>query len=92
MPDIDEVVRRQVARERSRRQGNSYKGRIAEDAAAADDEVTVIVPNYSGEHRHGPCRFPLSNGAGVLPVRGDDCLVAFDEDEDPWIVVWYPGG
>lgn len=26
----------------------------------------------------------------VLPARGNKCLVAFDENEQPWILVWSP--
>lgn len=26
----------------------------------------------------------------VLPVRGNRCLVDFDENEQPWILVWTP--
>lgn len=26
----------------------------------------------------------------VLPVRGNKCLVGFDDNGDPWVVVWWP--
>lgn len=26
----------------------------------------------------------------VLPTRGDQCLVIFDESQQPWIAVWEP--
>jgi hypothetical protein len=26
----------------------------------------------------------------LLPARGDRCLVALDDNETPWIVVWWP--
>lgn len=26
----------------------------------------------------------------VLPARGNRCLVVFDENEQPWILVWWP--
>lgn len=27
----------------------------------------------------------------VLPSRGDTCLVGFDDQQRPWILVWWPG-
>lgn len=91
MPDLDQIMR-QESRERRgvERQGNQYKGKIATDAVDEASEVEVIVPDYSDRYRHGPCRFPLCNGPDSYPSRGDVCLVGFDEDDDPWIIVWYP--
>lgn len=87
---IDSMSDTAKRREVGRRKGNVYTGMIAEDANDFDDAIDVVVKDYSDKFRHGPCRFPRCNGA-TLPLRGDDCLVAFDENDDPWIVVWYPG-
>jgi microcystin-dependent protein len=68
-----------------------FKGVFAEDATGPNDEVLVNVPDYDPNRPFGPCPFvaqPLAAGGVLLPNRGDDCLVAFDEDDNPHIVSW----
>src|SRR4051794_40417729 len=49
------------------------------------DEATgvyVTIPSFDAGQRFGPCRF-----VGPAPVRGNACLVVFDEEREPWVIV-----
>lgn len=86
MSDLDALIR-----DRSRGENPPhpiYKGFIAVDATTNDEAVEVLITDFSGELRQGPCRFSLSQGSN-LPKRGDECLIAFDSDGDPWITNWW---
>lgn len=66
-----------------------WAGTILDTASVATDEVRVTLPGADGaRHAHGPCPF-VPRGA-VLPSEGDRCLVAIDDEGDPWIVCWTP--
>jgi hypothetical protein len=64
------------------------------DAAAISDPVYVTIPSFDGgRHKHGPCNWtPRVDASGdvLLPSDGDLCLVVEDEEENPWILVWWP--
>lgn len=84
--ELDQILRRESKAANSSHP--IYKGLFAQDASSLTDEVEVVIPAFSRRFRHGPCRFPNCNN-GALPVREDECLVVFDEEGDPWVVVWY---
>ena len=67
----------------------AHYGTIAEDAGSLADPVEVILPDFDSDMRWGPClwqsRDPIS-----LPLRGDKCLVVFDNRMNPWILAWWP--
>lgn len=50
----------------------------------ADGLVEVTIPGFADDLRFGPCPYN-PRGAGE-PLRGDRCLVAFDDNGDPWVV------
>lgn len=60
---------------------NAVYARIANAGDALDDDVFAIIPSFDVQHRWGPLR-------GIVDAtqlsRGDECLVVFDEDGDPW--------
>jgi hypothetical protein len=64
------------------------RGVIAEDATDKSDSVAVIVEDFSELFRHGEYRFQLSQGL-ALPSKDDECLLAYDETGEAWIVAWY---
>lgn len=69
------------------------RGKIANTPASDTDDLYVTVPHYSQSERWGPCPFaPRVDAAGaqVLPSRDDDCLVALDENELSYVVLWWP--
>lgn len=46
-------------------------------------DLYVVVPEYDPQLRFGPCEWigPAS------PARGDLCLVLFDDEREPWVIV-----
>jgi hypothetical protein len=77
---------------------STYAAEFNEDASSVEDRLDVIVPVFHTEKTWGPCRWmPRVDDAGdtVLPMKGDSCVVAFAESEDPgmpevWVVAWWP--
>jgi hypothetical protein len=64
-----------------------WDGIILETATAQSDQLTVALPGADKQqHIHGPC--PFMPRGQALPQAGDQCLVAFDDDDDPWIIAW----
>jgi len=68
------------------------KGIIATTPAALETTVEVTIPSYDRTLRWGPCKFNRNiTAAGVVqsPVRGNDCLVIFDNDREVQILTWW---
>lgn len=69
--------------------GKIWKGIIATNAATLSDKVSVTIPDLDPSLRIEGARWQ-SRDAVSLPTRGDECLVIFDNDYEPWIPVWWP--
>jgi hypothetical protein len=67
----------------------AWAGKFANNPASFDANAFVIIPRISTTNRIGPMRFTRCQGTS-LPVRGDSCLVLYDERENPYIVAWWP--
>lgn len=65
-------------------------GIIGATPSAITDLVPVILPEFSNELLWGPCRWTARTGQD-FPSEGDDCLVAFTNRREPWILAWFPG-
>src|SRR5215831_4426508 len=64
------------------------RGVIANTITSPSDDLYVTVPAFDGSRvQWGPCPWSPST---ALPLRGDDCLVLFDERETPWVMVLAP--
>lgn len=65
----------------------------SEEAANADSaQVTARIPAYDISKSFGPMTaLPRTrkDGTQILPSRGDDCLISFDEDGEPQLVSWF---
>ena len=62
--------------------------RIANTPVNASDELYVTIEAFDGSRvQWGPCPW---SPASALPERGDDCLVMFDEQDTPWVMVLAP--
>jgi hypothetical protein len=73
----------------SAQRSGMWAGTILDDAATLTDLVKVRLPGVDdGRHAYGPCRWMPRDT--VFPSSGDACLVAFDDEGDPWIVCWTP--
>jgi hypothetical protein len=65
------------------------QGTIATAPADAADDLFVLIESFDAVNRFGPCYFAPK--AGQLPARDDACLVAFDEERQPWVILWWNG-
>ena len=67
-----------------------WAGIIATDANNVSDRISVIIPGLDGgEMRWENCRWPTRSDA-LYPTRGDECLLALDDNNEFWIVEWWP--
>jgi microcystin-dependent protein len=66
----------------------AWSGTIASGATSAGDEVEVLLDGFDDKHRFGPCKW-FARGS-VLPERGNECLVIFNEEQVPFVVSWWP--
>lgn len=67
---------------------NVARGMVNRPPLSATSELTVVLINYASSLEH---RVPASNWmprGTTLPVKGDRCLVAFDDDGDAWVPAW----
>jgi hypothetical protein len=63
----------------------AVQGLVASTVSGPADALYVTVPGFDGNRqRWGPCSFLP---ADALPQRGDHCLVVFDEQETPWVLL-----
>jgi hypothetical protein len=66
------------------------RGEVIGAPASAADPLRVVLVNYSREadFEVPAGQWQLSPGGG-LPGPGDQCLVAFDDDDDAWVLAWH---
>ena len=68
----------------------AWYGTVAKTVANINDLMEIIVPELAGsEFKITEARWQ-SRDALSLPVRGDECLVVFDNRSNPWVVAWWP--
>jgi hypothetical protein len=84
MPDLSKLLAKP---ERSYQPGTGVTavlGRIANTPASPSAPLFVTIGAFDGHRvQWGPCpRIPYQS----MPVRGQDCLVIFDENETPWVL------
>lgn len=63
-------------------------GQIKRAPATLDDDVWVLIPSFDEEIMVGPCAWQPRGD--LLPQVDDRCLVVFDENDEPWVVLWQP--
>lgn len=66
-----------------------WHGKIASNPPDFKTRVYVTIPDLDPDLKIGPARWQTRDPIG-LPVKGDDCLVIFDNDREPWVVMWWP--
>jgi hypothetical protein len=66
-----------------------WSGIIATAPINGNAPVMVLVPGIDSQTRIGPCRW-VKKGTD-LPNRGDACLVVWDEQQKPYVIVWWSG-
>lgn len=65
-----------------------WAGSIATTVTDFSDRVYITIPEL-GNLRLGPARWQARDAVS-FPARGDECLVIFDNKNEPWVVVWWP--
>lgn len=70
-----------------------FEGVVDDDASSLSDEVRVIIPAHDYDQPFGPA--PWMPRGDLLPAKGDRCVVALAETDDPgepevWILAWWP--
>lgn len=66
-----------------------WVGKVATAATDFADRIDVTIPGTDPGLRWEDCRWQARNTVD-LPQRGDDCLVAIDDNNEAWVVVWWP--
>lgn len=66
-----------------------YAGRLATTPSDMAEKVYVIIPALSTDQRIGPCRWQARDDVS-LPARGDRCYVVFDDNQEAWVIAWWP--
>ena len=64
-----------------------HRGVVVKAPATPDDAVVVVLPNFNKEQTY-PVPPERWMSHAILPVVGEGCLVLFDEEEIPHIVLW----
>lgn len=84
-------IRDEIAQSVTPTRERTWYGYFAQDVVSPDDLATIIVPDYD-EKIHWTNCFWQTRDATTLPNAGDECLVAFDNRNQPWIISWHPAG
>lgn len=71
-----------------RRPGQLHAGFVTVAPVLETDGVMVSLPGLTPGHEYGPCPW-MPRGVDA-PAVGDRVLVGFDDDSEPWVVVWEP--
>ena len=61
-------------------------GHAANAPAAAGNPLFVTVPSREGQTRS--VEGWVGKSSGAMPAVGDECLLAFDENRNAWVVAW----
>lgn len=93
---LNEIVRGSSKAEKAGKLAGNLllQGTVASNPVDVDDPAYVVVPSRSPIHRWGPApyspRIEPGGATYAIPSRGDRCLVAFDDEDQPWIIEWWP--
>jgi len=66
-----------------------WSGTVAKDVSDFATKLQVIIPGLDGEIIWQHCRWQARNNTD-FPNEGDDCLVIFDDNNELWVVAWWP--
>lgn len=66
-----------------------WYGTIAENVTDFDVKAFVILPDFDPDKQIGPCFWQARNNID-LPLRGNRCIVIFDNRQQLWILAWWP--
>lgn len=66
-----------------------WAGKIASTPVDFASRIAVTIPGIDANLRWRDCRWQARNDVD-LPQRGYDCLVAIDDNNEVWVVAWWP--
>lgn len=66
-----------------------WQAKIAKAPTDFGKRLAVTIPGIDPSLRWEGCRWQSHNTID-LPARGDDCLVAIDNNNEVWVVCWWP--
>lgn len=66
-----------------------WHGVVANNVGDISDRLEVTIPDLDPDLRIKNCRWQSRDGVS-LPIRGNDCLVLFDNNKEAWVVCWWP--
>lgn len=66
-----------------------WHGLIASTPTDNRDLADVIIPALDSTLRWRNCMWPTRSDSAT-PARGDECLVAMDDDDRMWVINWWP--
>lgn len=69
-------------------QATAYIATFTNAPASVDELAEVTVSGLDDQLTYTKVRWMPREG--VLPSVGDPALLLFDDDNDPWIVAWWP--
>lgn len=67
----------------------TWYGIVANSPVGFASLLMVTIPSFDPQLTWGPC-FWQARDAVTLPVKGDKCLIIFDEQRQPWVIAWWP--
>jgi hypothetical protein len=66
-----------------------WSGTVANNVSDFATKLQVIIPGLNRDTVWKNCRWQARNTID-FPQEGDDCLVVFDDNNELWVVVWWP--
>src|SRR5580765_2367231 len=68
-----------------------WRGMVVKPLPASSDQlINIVIPDMNPDLVFGGLRW--DNAGGRMPAAGDDCLVVFDNNRQPWVLVTWPIG
>jgi hypothetical protein len=80
-----------VQRDAARPVRSLWQGVVVSAPSDLSDRLDVVVPDFDPSFRWENCRWQ-SRDDHSLPAPGDPCLIALDNRNEPWVLVWWPEG
>lgn len=78
------------------RDATAWEGTVYKDVAEVDDYALVKINDWDNEnHKPFECKWmPRVDDAGdtVFPSEGDSALIIMSDENDAWMIAWWPYG
>jgi hypothetical protein len=71
--------------------GQVYHGKVSRAPTLLSDLIGVTVPDIHPDLLFNNVNWQSRDNV-TLPAVGDDCVVIFDNNRQPWVVTWWPRG